>query len=468
MPALRRALLALTPAVALTVAALGFRLAVSGKVRAADLFVAPQASPSRSHWQLRTYAEERGVREVIAVPELTVTARAGGREATWRGASDANGVAEVDLALGELPADAEVTVRVEATGEAAPLLEGAFPWHAPPWTGAEPDAARRAAREGSLAIDAAPLGGRLVPGAESTIVVRVRDAAGHPAAGARVEVEPEPGLRVLGPGDVHACADGLAEIRAVAEHHLLVARVRARDALGATGSWYGTLAVAPGGLLAEVPTSVHAGEPLRVAFAPGAADAAAYAVLATPRGRSTAATVAAQDAAHHGAPRVLELPVDPDLAEGLAWLYLARTAEGPETFANATWAAPVVVGPRPATRCAALAALTAARPAGAPLERALEGLAGRRAGDRARARRGLALSLAALLAGALLETLLLVQAARAGERGVERLAELAEAEGLETTRALDTERGGRALALVTLAVLGFLLLAALVVFRADG
>jgi hypothetical protein len=74
-----RGAIVLTPLAAVFTMAVGLRIGASPAVRAAVVYGAP---PSSEHaglaWQLLTLVDDRSVREAIAMPGLSVVARAGG------------------------------------------------------------------------------------------------------------------------------------------------------------------------------------------------------------------------------------------------------------------------------------------------------------------------------------------------------------------------------------------------------
>ncbi|MDB4943006.1 MAG: hypothetical protein JWP97_2540, partial [Labilithrix sp.] len=130
---MRRLLLVLAPIAAVLTMMLGLRVGAGDAVRAATVFGAPLGRPAPDGavhlaWQLLTFVDDRTVKETVPMAGLTAVARANGREATWSGASNVDGIAELDLVLpGLSPGDA-VDLEVRAAGEPEPLARGRVTW----------------------------------------------------------------------------------------------------------------------------------------------------------------------------------------------------------------------------------------------------------------------------------------------------------------------------------------------------
>src|SRR4051812_39307840 len=115
-----------TPVVAIATVALGLRVGARRTIHAALVYGAPRAHEGGAlAWQLVTIVEDRGVRETEPLAGVTVRARApGGREATWAGETNADGVAEVQLDLPGVARGAAIELEVRAAAIAEPLAVG--------------------------------------------------------------------------------------------------------------------------------------------------------------------------------------------------------------------------------------------------------------------------------------------------------------------------------------------------------
>lgn len=457
----------LTPLAAVFTMAVGLRIGASPAVRAAVVYGAP---PSSEHaglaWQLLTLVDDRSVREAIAMPGLSVVARAGGREVRWEGATNADGVAEVWLDLPGVAAGDPVALEVRADGEKAPLAVGlaAWPANATREVASGSSFARPSKQDGELVVAVAVYGSRLVPGFASSLWVHVRDrATGANVAGATLEAEAEPGLS-LAVTRATTNAEGWTELRATAEIHVVAMglRVEAKgDATPKHGAWYGALPVAPGAAFVDVPLESPAGTALTFDVIVPTVLPRLYAELDDDAGRAFAASldVARTEAGAHAVVRVRPLPA------GSYWLVTAGDPRGAESLAGSAVARPFVVGgPAEATRGEIGPRLSTIAPYRFSRFVALDGLPGRRRADGGRHRRGLLLAFGSLAIAAALETMLIL-------RGVERARrELARVAAMLDDRESTIERRFSAASVVIgllLALLGFALLAALLTWKAS-
>ncbi len=160
----------------------------------------------------------------------------------------------------------------------------------------------------------------------------------------------------------------------------------------------------------------------------------------------------------------------PGLANGLHWLVVSGEPRGAEHLAGAAIAKPFLVGASPEfkERLCGLGPWLAQRPPtnGFPRWLALDGMQTRGAKNRARHRMGLVIGLGSLLLAAVLEILLLTAASREA-RAVMMLAEREGGAPDEDVGKVVTQAPGGGLAIAILvALLGFALLAALMIARA--
>lgn len=475
----RTALIVLAPLVSVVTLMIGLRVGAGEAVRAASVFAAPPGTPASPGapapfaWQILTYVDDHGVRATVAVRDLTVIARSKGNEARWTGASNADGIAEATLALPALAPDDPVEVEVRAAGEAAPLARGVVDGRSLRWA-RDPDdadghaAVRASKREGAIGIDVFIEGGRLVvglgaegqgPGVGTPVWARV--VAPDPSR-VTVRATPEAGLRLEDEAPAIGC-DGWAKLAAVAEGHVAGVQIEAEDPDGRTGVWFGALPVAPGAFFIDAPRFVPEATSMTVTLVAPNPRTVVYAEVDDERGRVFAAALPLAIEPGDPAPRArFEVP---PLAPGLHWLVVSGEPRGAERLSGAAIARPLLVGGAPGVRpeeACSVGPWLAKRPArGFPRWRALDGMAQRSAANRANHRLGLVVGLASLLAAAALEAVLLVAASR--DARASRL--LAELDASATERERVTARapgGGLAIALLV-AVLGFALLAALVI-----
>ena len=131
-----------TPLVAMATIAVGLHVGARLTIHTAVLRVAPHARGSSTYaWQLTTLIEDRGIRETEARTGVTVHARsASGREASWHGDTNEDGVAEALLDLPGVERGDAVDVNVTAAGAEEPLASGRIAWDEAAWMNAAPRA----------------------------------------------------------------------------------------------------------------------------------------------------------------------------------------------------------------------------------------------------------------------------------------------------------------------------------------
>jgi hypothetical protein len=470
----RSALIVLAPIISVATLMLGLRVGAGSTVRAATVFAAPPGKPPSEGapvpiaWQVLTYLEDRGVRETVGMRDLTVIARSNGKQSSWTGSSNVDGIAEPSLAIPGLAIGDPITVEVLAAGETSPLAAGPVEWRTAAVWGRDPEdggeraAARPSKRVGPLAIDIVVEGERVVVGFETTLWAHII-APGVDPTRVALEVTPEPGLLVT--GDTRVKCDGWAEITAVAQGHVVGIQIDAKDQDGRKGVWFGALPVAPGAFFVGVPRFVAEGTPeTAVLVAPNPRDVV-YAEVDDERGRVFAAALPVVVEPGDPTPRTrFKMPA---LAPGLHWLVVSGEPRGAERLAGAAIAKPFLVGGTPGIRAEEACSIgpwLARRPAsGFPRWLALDGMVTRGASNRTRHRAGLFIGLVSLLAAAILEILLLTAASREA-RAVMLLAELDGDDGGAERVTAKSPGGGLAIALLV-AMLGFALLAALMIAK---
>jgi hypothetical protein len=445
----------------------GLRIGASPAVRAAVVYGAPpSADRAGLAWQLLTLVDDRSVREAIAMPGLSLVARAGEREARWEGATNADGVAEVWLDLpGVVPGDA-VAIEVRSASEKTPLARGLAAWPADVAREALSTSsfARPSKQEGELLIAVAVYGTRLVPGFASSVWVNVRDrATGVGVAGVTLDADPEPGLS-LASARATTNAEGWAELRATTQIHVAAMGLRAEtkgDAATKHGEWYGALPVAPGAAYVHVPDESPAGSPLLFDVVVPTVLPRLYAEVDDEAGRAFAAALDVERTATGAQALVRVRP----LPAGSYWLVTSGDPRGAESLSGSAVARPFVVG---ASATAARGELgprlsTLAPPHFARFI-ALDGLPGKRSADGGRRQRGLFLAFGSLAIAAALETLLILRGVERSRRELARVAAMLD----EDERAIERRFSAASVAIgLLLALLGFALLAALLTWKAS-
>lgn len=455
-------LIVTAPLVSIATLMVGLRIGAGSAFRAATIFTAPPGKPATPDapaplaWQVLTYLEDQGVREVIAIDGLSVIVRSKGKESRWTGKSNIDGIAEAHFELANLAEGDPIDIEVRTETDKEPLARGTVTWRVrSDVVSASP--VRPSKREGDLGIDLFVEGQRLVTGFETPLWARIRGARAHTT----VHLEPEPGLRLLRE-EVETDCQSWAKIAAVAEGHVTGLQIDAKGE-GKRGVWFGALPVAAGAFFIDAPRFIRAGQAQAVTLVAPNPRTVVYAEVDDERGRVFAAALPVAASAGDPIPKAhFELP---PLANGLHWLVVSGEPRGAEHLGGAAIAKPFLVGEatdvRSGEECS-IGPWLAQHPAvGFPRVLALDGMATRGAANRARHRLGLFIGLVSLLSAALLEILLLTAAAREA-REVLLAAELDDG-GNAMTREPGDKRG-LVIALIV-AILGFALLAILLIAK---
>jgi hypothetical protein len=381
-----------------------------------------------------------------------LVARARGVVRTIRGSTNGDAVAELALDVPELsngdPIELDVT-----DDHGAVLARGTAAWPkviAPPTT-IDHAILRPARAEGNLRMRVTVFGGALAPNQPGRVWVTT-EARGEAPRNVHVDATPDLGIEVTTPyassRDPRCLSTGVIEITALG--HLGGVALHARDDLGREGEWYGMLPIAAGAMHVALPLTAEPGM-TRVTVTSASARTLAYVEVDDGVGRASAT--------------ILTLTGEPPRAEamldlgtlGRNFVVVSGEPEGATNIVGAARALPVWVGPN--APCEAGLAEVSAQ--AFPRFVALDGFDAKHAALAARRRRGRLIALGALALGSLLETLLLLRAAREGRERL-RLLHLAIAEGTEA-KAPVTRRGAfDILVVLMLSLLGFVLLFALV------
>jgi hypothetical protein len=324
-------------------------------------------------------------------------------------------------------------------------------------------ALRPTKREGNIEIDVLVEGGRLVTGFPTAIWMRAKPPPGVSPATITFDTEPEPGLEIASTSKA-GCDNGWAERNATALSHVVGITITASAPGGASGKWFGVLPVAAGAFLPSVARLVSEGSPVEAVLAAPNPRTVVYAEVDDESGRAFAAALPVKVEPSDATPRARF--TIPPMAAGIHWLVVSGEPRGGEKLGGATIARPFLVGTPPgveASKPCEVGPWLAQRPApGFPRWIAVDGFPARNASNRTKHRVGLLIALVSLVSAALLEILLMSAAAR--EARIElQLAELDEDATAEKVTARPPG-GGLAIAFLA-AVLGFALLAALIVMR---
>jgi hypothetical protein len=306
--------------------------------------------------------------------------------------------------------------------------------------------------------------------------VRATDrASGDPLSGVTIAAEPEPGLSIA-PSEAKTCRLGWAELSATANAHVVGMSLHARGiakGIERTGDWFGGLPVAGGAAAGGVAEAVPPGKPISgVVLAPPARKVA-YVEIDDARGRAFAAALSLEPGVSGVSPDrndeagYARAPFEaPALPEGLYWFVTSGDPRGAETLGGAAIARPFVVTSTPGDRCETGPKL--ARTASVPHTKwiALDGFANRRGRAHQRRVLGLSIAFSSLAIAAMLEVMLVLAGARAPREDITRaLEELGEGAAVERVTKRTTV--GSVIIGVLVALLGFALLAALLLWRAT-
>ncbi len=446
-----RAPLVVVPFVAILALAFGLRIGARDDFQAAIVQAAPQGKgQSALHWQMMTIRDRQSVQETVSLP-ANVTAHANGKSATLSVTTNADGVAEMSLELGDLRAGDAVTLRV--TDDAGQVLgEGMTTIRAPPRGPVERHWIQPSKREGRVGIDVTLRGGRLAPGHAAEAWVRLTDQTTQRVlSGATLSLTPEIGLNAAASGQ--SCDNGWARMELTPLAHVVGLTIDAR-AQHDEGTWFGALPVAPGALVVEAPTRVPEGALAFDVVAPGS-QSLAYVEVDDDAGRVFAEAVPLLG---NGTPRA-HLKTQP-LKAGRYWIVTSGEPSGAETMSGVTLAWPVQVGGE-AHACDG-ADDSGFVPAGFPRWTAIDGRIDQEHHAAERRDRGLTLGVGSLAIAAVLETLLLLLSARRTSLELSKLALDADAPSLAPTR----RRGALDIAIaLLLLLLGLGLLASFATWR---
>jgi hypothetical protein len=441
-------------AASIAIVAIGLRVGAADEIRAAIVIGAPPPREGgRIAWQVRTQDDDGHTREAAALP-ISVTLRARGTKSVVHTATNVDGVAEIaadvpGIVFGDR---VEIEVRDEHGGM---LARGVATWPSTPAKPAiiEHAIARPTRSEGALRMHVAVFGGELATGKPGHLWVAM-DASGESPRNPKIEATPDLGLDVVtpwAPPKDPLCAHAGA-LELVARGHLGGVVLHAKDDLGREGEWYGSIPIGAGAMHVVAPLFAEKG-PVTISITSASARALAYVELDDDAGRAEATALPLT-----GEPPHADLTFHPR-SDGRSFIVVSGEPDGATAIGGATRAIPIWIGPHPP--CESDLAEVSAQ--AFPRFVALDGFVEKKSILAARRKRGRMIALGALALGSLLETLLLLRAAREGRRRLRRLQE-AIIEGGDAPTHTSPRTFLDIVLVLMLSLLGFVLLFALVEF----
>jgi len=402
--------IALTPALSFATLAIALGVGAHGETLAAIVYGAPPGSDrERLAWQALVMVEDRGVREVKPNLPITAVATWNGRTAHWSGTTTKDGAVEIELNFPGITSGDDVLLDLATTeGVSLGRSRARVPTNDGPRGSISRGALPPLRREGTLAIDVAILGGGLAAEFPSELWAHVRDQDGHPVERAQLHLDPVDGI-AFGSSDITTCGDGWAKVVVVAS--ALNAQATIHGKSGAfSGAWTGVLPIVLGATRAVVSAddagNLHAyvGRPLVTA-------SNAYVEVDDALGRVVARTVPLLPNGNDFARGVVDLP---KLSDGRYWIVSSSGPRAAETMTAGAFAIPFRVGKNTDASCAGEGELALLHAGGFARSVVADGFIEARAVASRRRKRGMSIAFAALAIGALVETMLILRAARRG------------------------------------------------------
>jgi len=441
-------------AASIAIVAIGLRIGAADEIRAAIVIGAPPPREGgRIAWQVRTQDDDGHTRVAAALP-ITVTLRAHGTENVFHVATNVDGVAEIAADVpGFVFGD---RVEIEVHDEQGGLLaRGVATWPSDKEKAKpailEHAIARPSRSEGALRMHVAVFGGALAPGQPGRLWIRT-EASGESPRNPKIEVTPDLGLEVFSPyaSPRDALCARAGSIELIARGHLGGVALHAKDDLGREGDWYGGIPIGAGAMHVLAPTTAEKGR-LTISITSASARSLAYVELDDDAGRSEAIALPLT-----GEPPHADVTFHPR-SNGRNFIVVSGEPDGAGTIVGATRAVPIWIGPN--APCESDLAEVSAQ--SFPRFVALDGFVEKKAILAARRKRGRMIALAALALGSLLETLLLLRAAREGRKRLRQLQD-AIVEGGDAPTPTSRTTALDIVLVLMLSLLGFALLFALV------
>jgi len=430
--------------------AIGLRVGAGETVRAAILIGSslPHGG-GRAVWQLRAQDDDGRTRTAATTPFVLI-ARSRGVERTINSATNVDGVAEIALDVPDLSWGDRIELDVR-DDRSAVLASGVAAWPkvAPAAVMFEHTILRPSRFEGALHMRVAVLGGALAPNQAGRVWVTTT-SNGEAPRNVRMDVTPDLGIEVDKPFAPSTDASHAGVIEIVARGHLGGIALHAHDELGREGDWYGMLPIAAGAMHVVAPLDAEPGI-VHTTITSASARTLAYVEVNDDVGRAFA-TMLTLTGEPPSANASFELRTP-----GRSFIVVSGEPDGAANVAGATRALPIWIGANAPTE-ADLAEVSAQA---FPRFVALDGFDAKHAALAARRKRGRFIALGALALGSLLETLLLLLAAREGRQRLEAL-QAAIAEGGDAPQPAVRRGALDVLAVLMLSLLGFVLLFALI------
>ncbi len=435
--------------------ALGLRMGAGDPMRAAIVVGAGvPRSPGGTAWQLRTQEDDGFTRTAISIPAtVKLTSRSHTVDLDLQ--TNLDGVAELPFKIEGFATGDAVHIDVRDKSGAV-LAQGDAAWpkeilHA----SVASDVALRAARaEGDVKMSVAVFGGALAPGQAGRVFVHAQTGA----LGVNVDASPDLGLEIASPYHASTLAtcphDGFIEV--IARGLSGGVTLRAKDSEEKSGDWYGALPVVPGAMYLVAPSFSPAG-PVPVSITSAGARTMAYVEVDDDLGRESALTVPLA-----GEPPHADVTLDVR-TPGKNLIVVSGDSTGAEAMSGATRAFPIWITRANETSVPCEMVLAKSAAYAFPRFIALDGFVEKRAARHERRKKGRMLAFIGLALGSLLETLLLLRAARDGKRELEKVQNAIIAEG-NVSSVSSTRRWGLldALAILVVSLLGFALLFAFI------
>jgi hypothetical protein len=466
-----RILMVATPFAAMVTLAAGLSVGASTTVRAAVVSGAASSHGSTLRaWPIMLFDDNGRLREPAAQVPLVVQASAGGKTVVWRGTTNEDGAAELDLDLpaGPLTLQARADGAVVAWGDA----------DVPPPSPRDPVGsawARFARREGDVVLEVSVLGQRAASSFPASVWVHATDGKTKaPLGGVSITVDPDAGLTVAA-STVTTDDRGWAHVTATPLGYSVPLVLHARSQDGRAGEWAGGLFVSPGGSGIVAKDVYGPDESVAFDVIVPTVRTTAYVEIDDAVGRAWAAAVPLP-AATDGAPRATV--TGPKLPPGLYWIATAGDPAGASALGPGSVARPFFVARSPvealafgtdAATCAApgdvrdtarvvSACLSLAAPTAVPRWLAVDGFVYKRGRDALQRARGLTVAIGGILLAILLETVLLLRAAALARAGVRAMERTDEAGGSQLAG-----KGWNVAVGILVAMMGFALLGAFLV-----
>ncbi len=447
-----RVLILIVAVMSIATVAIGLRVGAPEPMRAAIVIGAmPARGVSGVAFQIRTQDDDNHSRTASST-KVTAVLRSRGSESVFHVDTNVDGVAEIFFSAKGLVAGDPIELDLrDPSGVALARGNVTWPKDLPKPTLLEHAILRPSRLEGTLRMRVAVLGGALAPGQPGRVWVTT-SATGESPRNLRIEATPDLGLEVdkafVADRDPLCAKAGVIEI--IARGHSGGVALHAKDDLGREGEWYGTVPIAAGAMIVSLPLTAEPGQ-VNASITSASARALAYVETDDEMGRSEAHVLPLLGEPPHADARLeLETP-------GRHFVVVSGEPDGATTISGATRAIPIWIGPHPP--CEAELAETTAQ--AFPRFVALDGFAQKRAKLDVRRKRGRMIALGGLGLGSLLETLLLLGAAREGRRRLRKLQNAIVETGEPAPRV--SRRGPLdILVILVLSLLGFVLLFALI------